>query len=171
MARFIWFTACIMVLAYSAIMGTFNELRMQDLSRTTSESATCHVQAENFALDALDMNLEVKHKHEGVAVILDKDVSKVKAYVEEKVANFDSLKSDVEDLDLSDVFVYQGTYGTTSSGSGSGDHTMVQDPNELPYYSATLTGKIKRVVRGANDKRYIEFTQPIFVRASHIPRR
>lgn len=170
LAKFIWFAACVFSVMFFGIYGTFNAIRMQDLSRTTDESATCHVQAENFALDALDMYLEEKHKHEGVAIIKDTDVPKVKRYVADKVAMFDDIKGDVYDLRLSNVYVYPGVYGVTSSGSSSGDSTMVQTFNEVPYYRAKISGKIKTLIRGANNATYVYFEQDVFVRASHILR-
>lgn len=170
-AKFIWFFVCIVATAFFSIYSVFNAIRLQDISRTTDEAATCHVQAENFALDALDMNLELKHKHEGVAIIKNDDIPKVKSYVEDKVAMFDSLKGDVEGLELSNVSVYPGTYNVISSGGGSGDTTMVQSINEVPYYKAKLSGRIKRVIRGVNDKSYVDFETDIFIRASHIMRK
>ena len=165
----IWFFAVVFTIAFSTVMGTMNTLRMQDLGRSTKESATAHVQAENFALDALDNNLEYKHKHMGIAVIKDEDIPKVIEYVEDKVAAFDALKSDMEDLEIINPYVYPGKYGMVSSEI-LGEKTPLQLFGETPYYQATIRGKIKRVVRSVRDTPYIEFEQDVFVRASHITR-
>lgn len=170
-AKGIWVYAMFIVGIFIAIFSFFQGLRLQDIGRSTKEAGTLHVQAENFALDALDMNLDVKYKHEGAAIILLEDIDNVKDYVENKVAEYENMKGDVENLKLTNVVVGGGTVQWISSGLGESVGSVpVQYEHQVPFYSATLTGEIVRIVRGVNDKRTIEFSEDIFVRADHIPR-
>lgn len=166
---FIWMYAIIVTGLFLAIYSIFSMLRIQDIGRSTEESATLHVQAENFALDALDMYLELKHKHDNIAIVLEEDVPKVIEYVRDKVALYESMKGDVQNLQLTGEYVYPGDYGVIGQGP-SGDKILIQTIDQVPYYSATLTGEIKRIVKSVNDEPTIPFKQEIFIRASHITR-
>lgn len=166
-ANFIWVFGLFSAIAIITFQFTFGAVRQQDLSRSTRVRNDCYSMVEQYALDAIEKYLNTQFKMEGVALIQTGKEGELKSYVEDQMAKWDVIKSDVENLTLTNVTVEPGSYHTAPSGSGNGVK-MKQDKNELPRYKAKLSGDIKRLVKYAGDSPTIHFTIDINVVAQHI---
>lgn len=148
---------------------TFGSLRLQDIGRGTKEREACYSMVEQYALDAMEKYLYTEFKVEGVALIEPGKEGDVLNYVEEHLTQWDLLKSDVENLSLSNVSLYPGSFHTETAGSGAGEK-VAQSRNELPRYKAVLEGDMKRLVHFATDSPTLHFKVQIDVIAEHIGR-
>lgn len=168
-ANFIWIFGFFIAVTIITFQLTFGNLRLQDISRSTKEREAVYSMVEQYALDAMEKYLYTKYKVEGVALIEPGKEGDVEAYVASQLASWDSIKSDVENLSLSNVSVHPGSYHTESAGSGMGQK-VAQSDHELPRYRARLSGDVKRLVCYAGDSPTLHFEIDIDVVAEHVGR-
>ena len=168
-ANFIWIFSLFVAVTFITFQLTFGNLRLQDISRSTKEREAVYSMVEQYALDAIEKYLYTKFKVEGVALIEPGKEGDVESYVASQLSSWDAIKSDVDNLTLSNVSVHPGSYHTEPAGSGMGQK-IAQSDHELPRYQATLSGDIKRLVHYAGDSPTLHFEIKIDVVAEHVGR-
>lgn len=173
MFRFNFITNATLLLAGALFMFllTFNHVKLQDISRTTKEREAVYGMIQQYALDGLEKYLDTEFKAEGVALLQDGGEIEVAQYVEDRMAEWDAIKSDVDNIKVSDVSVYKGSYHEKRNAVAHDTGMMIaQDESELPTYKATLEGDIKRLIVDVGDKPVFHFKINIDVIARHLGR-